>query len=651
MSIRSKIKILSPEQAIKIAAGEVVERPANIIKEAIENSLDAGSTKITIMVEQAGKKLIRIIDNGFGMTPDDAAMSVLSHATSKISTVEDLDNLTSFGFRGEALAAINSVSKMSLTTKTAQDDVGIKLNWQFGQLVEEKMIACQTGTTLEITDLFSNIPARKKFLKRDETEWRSIVLLFQAFCFDYPAIHFQLYHDEKQIYNFPAAPSIVDRSYQIFDLNFKQHSKELIESHAIAGSVSGVISSPHYYRYDRNQIFLFVNQRWVKNIDLVKSIMKGYAGSLPVQKFPAAIINIVVPADQVDVNIHPKKEEVKFLYPGKIESIITQSIRATLESMISMSNSSKDSTAFFQKQSVSALQDYSEELSAYPIAMHNLATPNGSAQKKLPVENLYQHDQPISMTNQIDYSAVDSLNNVQSSIVIPQSVAYIFDQPEAKAEQKDQQCMITSGMQHTFTVVGQYKKTYIIIEQDDDLWLIDQHAAHERILYEQFKANFGTVVTIRLLFPEFISLRADDVIKISPYLSLLADHGIMVDIFSDTQLIVQATPVHTKSEQMADLIAQFLSWISQFGQVDVDQSRHILQEKLYAKMACSAAVKAGDRLDSEQMHKLLFDLSSAKDRFSCPHGRPTFWRLPLVTIEKHFKRDYEQKADMNHTFL
>ena len=331
------IKILSAEQAIKIAAGEVVERPSHIIKELIENSIDAHATKITLLVEQGGKKLIKIIDNGIGMSADDAQLSVAAHATSKITCVEDLQTITTFGFRGEALAAINSVSNLTLTTKLDTIDAGTQFSWNYGKLHTVTTVSHPTGTTIEITNLFGNIPARQKFLKKDETEWNAILILFQAFCFDYQTIHFQLYHNGKLYLNCPATRTLIDRVAQIFDTGL--HDKIItLEKRSIGTyKISGVIGNHTYYRYDRNQIFIFVNNRWVKNIDLTKAIMRGYAGTLPAQKYPHALIFITMDHAEVDINIHPKKEEVKFLHPKKNRAVNHRNNKNRISKLINQS--------------------------------------------------------------------------------------------------------------------------------------------------------------------------------------------------------------------------------------------------------------------------------------------------------------------------
>ena len=643
----NKIKILSPEQAIKIAAGEVVERPINIIKEIVENSIDAGATKISIFIEQTGKQLIKIIDNGSGMSPDDAKLSVAAHATSKIITVEDLESIATFGFRGEALASINSVSNLTITTKTKDAHTGTRIAWNFGKLQEESLQSHPTGTTLEIANLFDNIPARQKFLKKDETEWRAIVTLFQAFCLDYQTIHFQLYNDDKLQLNCPAVTNISDRAGQLFDTHLQEKILKLADLENKLCSVTGIISNSNYYRYDRNQIFIFVNSRWVKNIDLTKAIMRGYAGTLPPQKFPAAIIFIAIDADQVDVNIHPKKEEIKFLHPKKVETIIVNSIKATLEESATrqLSASKQDTNfSFHSTENRTTSSDFTLQPKPAPFSFLQPRFEPSFSQQHNPI-------MPHTSIKNIDDKKFDDA----IEFTPPNFIAHAFQNSPAPKinslpEHEKQSEIITHELQE-IAIIGQYKLTYILFEKDSNLVFVDQHAAHERILYEQFKAHFHNVATIQLMFPEFIKLQAHDIITITPYLLFLKDHGIDAEVFSDTQLIVKATPVHLKNQLLQETIQQIIGWITQMDETDPARIAHLLNEKMHTKMACSAAIKAGDQLNLEQMQQLLQNLAKIENRFSCPHGRPTFWTLPIDHLEKQFKRDYGKKAEQFFDFL
>jgi len=648
MNSTNKIKVLSPQEAIKIAAGEVVERPINIIKEVVENSIDAGANKISIFIHKAGKSLIKIIDNGIGMTPDDAKLSVTQHATSKISTVEDLETIATFGFRGEALASINAVSNVTINTKAANTQTATQIRWEFGTLQEEALSSHPTGTTLEIANLFENIPARKKFLKKDETEWRAIVTLFQAFCLDYKDIHFQLFNENGLHLNCPATTNLIDRAAQLFDTHFQKKIMPLVELDNKLCTVSGIISMPTYYRYDRNQIFIFVNNRWIKNIDLTKSIMKGYAGTLPPQKFPAAVIFITIATDQIDVNIHPKKEEIKFLHPKKVATIVINSIKATLEESVTQQlTMSPHNSAPLQYQ----------QLEQPTSSFNQNITPKSFSFLNNSFETL-NDDKPEIVEENIKAPTENSIENVgveSKPVVVPEFLTPTFQSstPESTEDEPttDQQEEIITEEQIKVTIIGQYKLTYILFEKENNLVFIDQHAAHERILYERLKANFNNVPTIQLMFPAFIKLQSQDILTITPHLALLQNHGIHAEIFSDTQLIIQATPIHLKNHDLTEIIQQVIGWITHIDETDEKRITHILHEKIHTKIACSTAIKAGDKLNMEQMQQLLSDLNKIESRFSCPHGRPTFWVLPIDHLEKQFKRDYGKKAEQFYDFL
>jgi len=271
----SIIKILSPEEAKKVAAGEVVERPASVIKELLENSLDAGATTITVYIAKAGKQLLRVVDNGCGMEPDDAQLCFDNHATSKLSSIADLAQLDSFGFRGEALASISSVSKVALQTRYNKEKTGVSLEQVDGKILSKKTIACAVGTDLKIHDLFYNTPVRKKFLKQDETEWNQIQNLVQAFCLSNLSIHFKLYRDDRMILNAPAVSTLKDRVTQLWGHNLAQNLQPASGEIADGCKLLGLISNHNFWRYGRQQIFFFVNNRWVKNSELSKALMKG----------------------------------------------------------------------------------------------------------------------------------------------------------------------------------------------------------------------------------------------------------------------------------------------------------------------------------------------------------------------------------------
>jgi DNA mismatch repair protein MutL len=604
----SLIKKLPLHEAQKIAAGEVVERPANIVKELIENSLDANATSITLLLQDGGKKNIQVIDNGSGMDRQDAIMCFEKHATSKITSVHDLDTLTTFGFRGEALASIAAVGKVSLSTKTSTMSEGIKIDIQEGQVLCEELVSCITGTTITVKDLFYTIPARKKFLKTKETEWRLIQDLFQAFSLNHLAVHFKLVNEGKTVYNCPAVSNLAERCTQLFSHTTAPHLIPIKNQDDHGNTITGIITDHQHTEYSRNRTFFFINNRWVKNFQLGSALMKAYHNVLQPGRYPLACIKISVDPHEVDINIHPRKEEIRFLHPRIIESLITSIAKQALEANLS--------------------QQLHAPVSFTPAQPMQDFAPEG---KKSP-----------KMFTQFDFNALfqspELLAPLPSVVTVTPPVIHYQDvAPQTLNQQTTFSADADMSWEHR-KLVGQLHATYILLEHTNGLYVIDQHAAHERILYEQFSSRFKDLPTITLLFPQIIKLAPQDITLLEPYLALFHDNGIAIEQFSHDQVIIQATPVHLKDIALTDIVQLVLGWITEFSHLEEGLFFKTIHEKLHAQMACKAAIKAGDILTHEHMEQLLKDLSKTPNRFTCPHGRPTGWLLSSYEIEKKFKR-------------
>mgnify|MGYP000595590725 CR=1 FL=1 len=636
-----RIQKLPKHEAHKIAAGEVVERPANIVKELLENSIDADATKISLYIEDGGKKLMRIVDNGCGMDRQDALLCFEKHATSKITSVDELDAVQTFGFRGEALASVAAVSQTTLITKQKDSDEGVCLEIAHSEITNEEIVPATTGTDIAVRDLFFNIPARRKFLKKRETEWRHINQLFQAFCLDYPHIHFSLFSEGKSILNCPPAQDIAQRGAQLWDHDTAQHLIPL-EGERLTPfiKINGVISDHQTYRYDRNNIFFFVNKRWVKNNTLSRALLKGYQNVIPHGRYPLAALSIEVDPVMVDVNIHPRKEEVKFMHPRMVENLIQEAVKQALEK--NLSAHIKQDVAF----------------------AHNVHTYGGTSPQ--PNYNLHQKPQKTISTlfskigeaftsrttdTQQNVEPLEKINSATSNAqpTTTQSfIAHSTPAEQANTTSTKPLKQTPTKVEPKYRLVGQYKKTYLIIEEPEGLFLLDQHAAHERILYEQFAERFNDIPTVTLLFPELITITNEEKTLIEPHLSIFQQNGIGIELFDDTQLIVRSTPVHLKDASIEELIKKMVAEIEQMDTVDEAAFFKQAHEKLRAQMACKAAIRAGDTLNQQQMDKLLQDLYKTQNRFSCPHGRPTSWLLRIDEIEKKFKRDYKShKPDID----
>lgn len=605
-----KIQQLPPHEAQKIAAGQVIDRPAHVVKELLENSIDAGATKITISIEDGGKKLIRIIDNGCGMNKEDALLCFQKHATSKIKSIDELISITSYGFRGEALASISAVSNVVLRTKEISNQEGTMVAIT-DQKTSVTNLACPNGTDIAINNLFYNMPARAKFLKKRETEANHISHVIKTACLAHPEIHIIFEVDGNTTLNCPPQESIKDRFAQLWDHTTAQHAIEINATHSSKTfSVTGAISNHQWFRYDRSAMYFLVNNRWVMNHTLGRALLKGYNNVLPQGKYPMACIAIFINPSHVDINMHPRKEEVKFAHPRVVEKLIEDTVRATLERNLS-------------KQIKKEVQ--------FATSIH-------------PQFPSYLSEPPHTKTGMVFMPASSTSFDAHVLRPAPTPAPALPPIPamsliqEAPTQPHESTISILEKTNAPYTIIGQYHKTYILIEQEDGLFLIDQHAAHERVLYEIFANRFDQVPTINLMFPQLISLTLDELNILEPYFGLFAQHGITLNRFSKDQITIQSTPVHVKNISLTQLVKEVISWIQEEDIVDQNEFTKKINDKLRAQMACKAAIKAGDSLSQEQMSELLEDLYKTDNRFSCPHGRPTGWLMSLHEIEKKFRR-------------
>lgn len=594
-----KIKLLPQQEILKIAAGQVIDRPANVVKELMENAIDAEAKNISVYVEDGGKNLVRVADDGHGMSRQDAKLCFTKHATSKICHIKDLETIHTFGFRGEALASMSAVSKITLLTKSQDSQNGFKLELENGKFTTEKEVPLDNGTDLKIKNLFYNTPARQKFLKKRETENRHITQLFQAFCLSHLNIGFKLFIDGKKTVHCPATSSITKRVAQIWGHDFAKNLVTIeIDKQGSKPFVYGAVTNHQYFRYDRNNIFLFVNNRWVHNYEIQSALLKGYINVLPPARYPAAFVFVEIDPELVDVNIHPRKEEVKFLHPRMVTTKLQSKVKKALEGHLS----SQIGKNVILKPETSHFAPSNKEFTPFNF----------------------------------DPFAGNTSNYSKTETPTPQ-----LNEPEQKqttamtiGEEKSQ----TQIIQQTYDIIGQFKKTYILIEKPDGLFFVDQHAAHERVLYQIFSKRFEDVAMVKLLFPQFITVKEDELNLLEQHLHIFRKNGIDVEIFGKNQLKIQATPVHVKNINFQELAKEVISWIKEFQALDKQDFFKKINEKMHAQMACKAAIKAGDVLTIEQMEKLLYNLQNTQNRFACPHGRPTGWILTTYEIEKKFKR-------------
>ncbi|VFQ43717.1 DNA mismatch repair endonuclease MutL [Desulfoluna butyratoxydans] len=623
----SKVRILPDILSNKIAAGEVVERPASVVKELVENALDAKSRSIAIDVEKGGRRLIRVADDGCGMAADDAMLAIERYATSKIYTDEDLFNISTLGFRGEALPSIASVSKFSLTTRAQDLDVGCTVEMEGGKVTKVSETGAPKGTLISVAHLFFNTPARRKFLKGEGTEMGHIADTVSAIALAWPQVRFRLTHNGKAVRSWPATDDLRQRVEEVLGRDVRGHLAEVSLTRGEL-TVSGFVSSPEVTRSTTQKIFLYVNGRPVKDRVILNSLLSGYRPRLMKGRFPMGMLSITLPCDWVDVNVHPAKNEVRFRDASSVGLAVEDGVKEALaqaEAASRQFGSGRPATGFVPSAPPSMPMPRREDLDvrvAEPSALFveepaapELCSPlPPQAWEEADAEPLYTPAEPTAPT------------------------APLPPLPEEETEPAEPApCPPTgdhAGQFARLRIIGQYADTYILCDAGDGLILIDQHAAHERVVFEQLKGQ-GSVLSQRLLVPETVELGFREADALTGILEELTRFGLEVEPFGGTTFVVKSVPAMLAPDGMARLISEIAEKMVRMGQRDTLE--RCLDECLIL-MACHGAIRAGQALSTKEVHRLLTELDACRDPSFCPHGRPTWIRWSTGSLERAFKR-------------
>ena len=574
-----KIQVLSDELATRIAAGEVVERPASVVKELIENSLDAGATEISVAIEKSGTALIRVTDNGVGMEPEDLALAVERHATSKLRTEEDLYQVASLGFRGEALPSIASVSKMEIISRPSSSEVGHRICVEGGKKQAFLFTGAPPGTSVQIRDLFFNTPARRKFLKSPATELSHVCDVFNRLAVAYPEGHFRLSHEGRILADYPAVSQHVDRLHQVFGRDL---AKDLIRFSWRQGDVSasGFLSCAPTSFPNARYLATFVNRRFVRDKVLTHAVLQGYDTLLMKGQYPAVILFLEVPFAEVDVNVHPAKYEVRFRRQSMVHEAIAAGIRQTL------SQEAKDGPA---------------ERTASSKAFA------GVMEAALPYSKWEAKRQEPDPT------------------------------PEAFPICRDQTPLVARGFFSSLQVLGQILGCYLVCSSPQGLTLIDQHAAHERVLFEKFRRQLmgGEVQTQSLLIPQTIEMTAGELMLLSQVVPDLERFGFLVEPFGPGSYAITAIPALLPEGDYRSTVRQIVAELAEVE--NSEKLRQQLEERL-ATMACHSVIRANRKLEIREMEALLSALDEIEFATQCPHGRPVVIEFSRDELDRLFKR-------------
>jgi len=606
----SKIKILSENLTNKIAAGEVVQRPASIIKELVENSIDAGADEIIVVIRNGGKSLCEVVDNGEGMNRDDLLLAFERYATSKIATVEDLGNIQTLGFRGEALASIAAVAVVTATSTLRGAAEGYELRIEGGSFREIRPSTPKPGTTISVRNLFYNIPARRKFLKSAEVEFRHIVDIMQKFALIRPDLRFIFIHNDHEIYTL-TAESLPERIGHLFA---PEYSQSLLPVEAESGDlrVTGFSGNLNLVRARRGEQFLFVNRRFVTDRLMNHAITSGYGGLLARSEFPFYCLNLEIPPEQIDVNVHPTKMEVKFRDQDRVYQFLKQ---ATENSLKSITNVIPDLAAFAPKHYYS--------------------------QPPLPKGTQIQIPSPLRPT-----PAISSVNHAAQPGPAPElpeieQTAKPFAagdrekwQERARRFAEQNQPDETADFRPSVAVYQVHNK-YIISQIKSGLVIIDQHVAHERILFEEAQASMRGEQwkAQQLLFPVVLELTVTDFSTLLEVLPFLEKLGFRMKEFGKQSVAIEAVPAGLRWGNEKVIIREILDYYHEFGTKDTS-----IQDKIAAAYACKAAIKSGDPLTTEEMQNLIDRLFATRNPYFCPHGRPIIVNLSLKELDKRFER-------------
>ncbi|WP_391560122.1 DNA mismatch repair endonuclease MutL [Robertmurraya sp.] len=615
-----KIIQLDDRLSNKIAAGEVVERPASVVKELVENAIDAGSTVIEVEVEEAGLGKIRILDNGDGISEEDVLMAFQRHATSKIKNDEDLFRIRTLGFRGEALPSIASVSRFEMKTSTGE--VGSRVVFEGGVLQVHEAAAARKGTDIIVTDLFFNTPARLKYLKTVHTELGNITDIMNRLALSHPEISFRLIHNDRKLLHTTGNGDVRQVLAAIYGVNIVKKMVPITAT-SLDYKVTGWIALPEITRASRNYISTMINGRFIKNYPLVKAVQEGYHTLLPIGRYPIVLLSVEMDPILVDVNVHPSKMEVRLSKEQELNQLVTDVIKKV-----------------FKSQELIPSGFIQQEKKEKPPSEQTFLELDHVVEKEIPVERAVFKESTLREPNRTE--RVEELIQRPVSVVKEESLAPIRTESVTVVEIEEEVVAETDLLQESklrvppFYPIGQMHGTYILAQNEKGLYIIDQHAAQERIKYEYFREKVGDVQSElqELLVPITLEYSTDEALKIMEHQHELERVGVFLEPFGHNSFILRSHPQWLPKGEEKELMEEMIEQLLHMKKVDI----HKLREEAAIMMSCKASIKANHHLRQDEIQALLDELRSTSDPFTCPHGRPIIIHYSTYEMEKMFKR-------------
>lgn len=667
----NKIKILPDNLANQIAAGEVVERPASVIKELIENSLDAGAESIRIEIELGGRRLMRITDDGEGMVRDDAILAFERHATSKITTLEDLAKITTLGFRGEALASIASVAKVELITKTVDETAATRVQIEGGKLIDVKDIARTTGTTISVRDLFYNTPARRKFMRSEATENYHITSIVTHYALANPNVSFVLTNNGRENVRVSPAKDLKERAYQLFGGSLLESLLPIDGGREFVAKVSGFISAPRERRTTRDAQYFFINGRFVKDKTIAGGLLEGYRAVLPHGVYPVAFLFLEVPLEEIDVNVHPAKTEVRFRRTQAVKDVIAEAVKNALynagvieqkmdrfaevpgESGKQLSVTEGKSSSATQASIDFKIESFAKENNApvvdsFDRSVNESISSGDDAEgrhsslesyeipaESVDFEKLAQNKSDVVFENSSGNDVAESVGAKDRSVSTFKD--YDVLPPVDSAAKIPRSVEVESVSSSKIRPIGQLHDSFIIAVDDEGMLLIDQHVAHERILFDKFrrKESERNIEAQNLLLPETFDLTPAQSIAFDLVEEELENCGFGLMRLSGRTIAIKSVPTDLPPAEIRNLFSEILDTVESEKR---GNARETIRDNIAATLACKAAVKINMKLTTEKMQWMIDRLLITSSPTTCPHGRPVILRLTMKDIERGFHR-------------
>ena len=632
----AQIHLLNQDTINKIAAGEVIERPMAVVKELIENAIDAKATAVTVEIQDGGKGLIRITDNGSGIAPEDIELAFAPHATSKIKDVTDLLEISSLGFRGEALSSIASVSQLEMVSKTKEELMGVRYCMDGGEKKAEENVGCPDGTTFLVRNLFYNTPARLKFLKTAQTEAGYVSGLVERMALSHPDISFRFINQKQTKLSTSGNGNLKDVIYHIYGREIAANLIEAVQNEEFC-KISGFIGKPVISRGNRNMMNYFINGRYIKSQVISRAIEEAYAPYSMQHRYPFTVLHILVDSQYIDVNVHPQKMEIRFNNEKEIFQSVYHGISESLKHKEYIPEVTFQTKKEPEKKKITPIEPFEKKRREELDKSQGVSRKLQYQAQNIEIPEKSQYQNKLVKTDETSYYLQENPEYPSSGTGLKTDSILKEPVKNEKQETLFEEVFLSEKVQNEVKIIGQVFSTYWILQYEDTMYLIDQHAAHEKVLFERFMKEIQAKKPMTQLLqpPAILTLSVMQCQAVEENIEIFSKLGYQIEHFGGREYAVTGVPAHLPSIGTRELLTEIIDTLAE--EVGRARKPEILLDKI-ASMSCKAAVKGNQKLPAEQVQELLKELMALENPYHCPHGRPTMIRMTKKELEKRFKR-------------